>query len=96
MLSGWQVQEMKEAEDARIWEELNAPDPFEDQMKKAAVMMRLAVSLMDKATDQLTDAVSELDETPMQDVLASLLDEVEDRRCIIKGMAEKYERGLRE
>lgn len=95
-MTGWQVQAMKEAEDARIWEELNAPDPYEEQMKKAAVEMKVSAELLDRATNYLTGAVSELEETPMQDVLASLLDEIEERRILIKRMAENYERGVRE
>lgn len=95
-MTGWQVQAMKEAEDARIWEELNAPDPYEEQMKKAAVEMKVSAELLDRATNYLMGAVSELEETPMQDVLASLLDEIEERRILIKRMAENYERGVRE
>ena len=94
-MTGWEVQALKEAEDARIWEELNAPDPYEAQMKKAAVSLRFAAELINKATDLLLDAVAELDETPMQDDLATLEDEIEDRRFIIKDLAENYAKGVR-
>ena len=48
-MTGWEVQALKEAEDARIWEELNAPDPLEPQMKEAARDLGLAAGLIDKA-----------------------------------------------
>ena len=35
-MTGWQVDAMWEAESARIWEEMNAPDPMEGKMISAA------------------------------------------------------------
>lgn len=96
MLSGWQVQAMKEAEDARIWEELNAPDPAEGLMQEAAQDMKMAVDLMDKAEDCLANAISELDGTPMEYKVTAFLDALMDLRIDIRIMAEKFEKGVRE
>lgn len=96
MLSAWQIDVMKEAEDARIWEELNAPDPAEKQMQEAAVSMKQAEELISKAEDYLVDAVYSLSEFPMSDKVASLEDDLEDLRYSIKSLREKYERGCRD
>ena len=77
-MTGWEVQALKEAEDARIWEELNAPDPYEKQMRDAALEMRLAIEQISKAEDYLMDAVADVSETPMEAKVASLLDSLED------------------
>ena len=96
MLSGWQVQAMKEAEDARIWEELNAPDPAEKQMLEAAVSMKQAEELISKAEDYLVDAECILSEFPMSDKVASLENDLEELRYSIKSLREKYEGGWRD
>ena len=96
MLSGWQIQAMKEAEDARIWEELNAPDPFEAQMKKAAVGIREAENFLDISTNRLMDALTELEGTPMQAKIESFYDQLEEIRIDLRIIASNYERGLRE
>ena len=96
MLSGWQVQAMKEAEDARIWEELNAPDPYEQQMKKSATDIQEASSFLNIATDRLMDAMAELDGTPMQAKIESFYDQLEEIRIDLRIIASSYEKGERE
>ena len=95
-MTGWEVQALKEAEDARIWEELNAPDPYEKQMRDAAMEMRLAIEQISKAEDYLADAIASVSETPMEDRVASLLDSLEDLEYSIKVLQEKYGKGERE
>lgn len=95
-MTGWEVQALKEAEDARIWEELNAPDPYEKQMRDAALEMRLAIEQISKAEDYLMDAVADVSETPMEAKVASLLDSLEDLEYSIKALQEKYGKGERE
>ena len=95
-MTGWEVQALKEAEDARIWEELNAPDPYEKQMRDAALEMKQAIDQIDKAENFLIDAIAALDETPMGDRVASLLDALEDLHCNIEYLQEKYGKGERE
>ena len=87
---------MKEAEDARIWEELNAPDPLEAQMKEAARDLRDAVNLMDKAEDELSAAVYDLEDTELEDAMSDLLEKLMEFRYEIQEIAKKYERGERE
>ena len=95
-MTGWEVQALKEAEDACIWEKLNAPDPAEKQMKEAAVSMKQAEELISKAEDYLIDAVYTLEGRPMSDRVGSLENDLEDLRYSIKELREKYERGWRE
>lgn len=95
-MTGWEVQALKEAEDARIWEELNAPDPYEKQMRDAALEMRLAIEQISKAEDYLADAIASVSETPMEYRVASLLDSLEDLEYSIKALQEKYGKGERE
>ena len=87
---------MKEAEDARIWEELNAPDPLEAQMKEAARDLRDAVNLLDKAEDEISAAVYDLEDTDLEETMGDLLEKLMDFRYEIQEIAKKYERGERE
>ena len=95
-MTGWEVQALKEAEDARIWEELNAPDPYEKQMRDAALDLSLAIEPISKAEDYLMDAVADVSETPMEAKVAALLEAMEDLECDIKMLQEKYRKGERE
>ena len=95
-MTGWEVQEMWEAEAAAEWERINAQDPAEREMEQAAVEMKKGADLIDKAENALLDAVSSLDGYPMADRVESLLNDLMDLRIDIKSLADKYERGLRE
>ena len=95
-MTGWEVQALKEAEDARIWEELNAPDPYEKQMRDAALDLSLAIEPISKAEDYLMDAVADVSETPMEAKVSALLEAMEDLECDIKMLQEKYRKGERE
>lgn len=95
-MTGWEVQALKEAEDARIWEELNAPDPFEKQMRDAALELSLAIEPIEKAESYLMDAVADVSDTPMEEKVAALLEAMEDLECEIKFLQEKYRKGERE
>lgn len=94
-MNGWQVQAAYEAESATIWEELNAPDPCEKELQKAAVDMKAAIDFIDKAENNLVGAISELSDTPMEDVVTAFLDQLMDLRIDLRVLAEKYERGER-
>ena len=95
-MTGWEVQALKEAEDARIWEELNAPDPLEPQMKEAARDLGLAAGLIDKAEDEISAAVSDLSDTDLESKMSDLLDRLMDFRYEVQEIAEKYRKGERE
>ena len=94
-MKGWQVQAMYGAESARIWEEMNAPDPCERQLIEAAASLQVAVKHLDKATDWLAEAASELMGTPMEDVVNSYTLQLENFLCDLKKLREKYGRGER-
>ena len=95
-MTGWEVQALKEAEDARIWEEINAPDPAVGNMVEAAESMKQAEDFISRAEDYLMDAVNSLDGFPMADRVESLENDLEDLRYSIKALREKYGRGWRE
>ena len=95
-MTGLEVQAMKEAEDARIWEELNTPDPAEKPMKEAAVDLKSAEILLDSCMNYLGSAIASLNGTPMEAKVGSYLDDIEKIWWDIKRLAEKYERGERE
>ena len=95
-MTGWEVQALKEAEDARIWEELNAPDPYEKQLRDAALDLSLAIEPISKAENYLMDAIADVSETPMEAKVTALLEAMEDLECDIKSLQEKYGKGERE
>ena len=95
-MTGWQVQAMWEADAAAEWERLNAPDPFEDQMKKSAVEIREAVKAIETALYRLVDAGYELEDTPMMAKVDSFYEELDDIQFSLKMLAEKYGKGERE
>lgn len=86
---------MYEAESARIWEELNAPDPCEKELKESAVCLCSAASLIDKAEEEISAAVSILWDTPMQKGMDELLERLMDFRYEIQDIAKQYGRGER-
>lgn len=94
-MTGAEIDTMYEAESARIWEELNAPDEYDKQMKEAALAFSAAVNLIDKAEDELSAAVSDLWETPMQKVADELLERLMDFRYELQDLAKQYARGER-
>lgn len=95
-MTGWEVQAMWEADTAALWERLNAPDPYEREMHDAALDMRLAIEMLNKAEDYLADAVADLSGTPMEDRIQSFLNDLEDLHSDINYQKNKYERGERE
>lgn len=95
-MNGWQVQAMWEADAAAEWERINAPDPAERQMKKAADSLDVALDNLDCVLDWIADAVSKLEETPMADKVQSFLDDFENLSNGLKALKDHYERGERE
>ena len=95
-MTGWQVQEMWEAEAARIWEELNAPDPGEKAMKEAGKSIKEALDKIDPGLDCIAEAVASLDGFQMADKVQSFLEAFENLANELETLGEKYERGERE
>ena len=95
-MNGWQVQAMWEADTNAAWEEMNAPDPAERQMKEAADSLDIALDNIDSGLDWISDAVSKLDELPMADKVQSFLDDFEKLSKALEDLKDHYERGERE
>lgn len=95
MIAAWQVDAMWEAESARIWEEMNAPDPYENQMQTAAKSLKEAIDRLKKGTDLVAEAANDLQGTPMECLVASFTDQLEDLTNGLRQLQEKYERGER-
>ena len=94
-MTGWQVDAMWEAESARIWEEMNAPDPMEGKMISAASALANAIQHLDKATDWVAEAAYDLTGSPMEHVVGSFEEQMESILRELKALKEKYERGVR-
>ena len=84
---------MNEAESARIWEELNAPDKYARNMQESAVCLCASADLIDKAEDELSAAISHLWDTPYESVIDDLLDRLQDFRIEVQELAKHYGRG---
>ena len=95
-MNGWEIDALVEADRARAWEELNAPDPFEKQMKDASSHLFDSASFLSIAEDRLTDAYYALEGTPMQEKISEYIEKISDIRCEFQSLANKYERGERE
>ena len=95
-MTGWEVQEMWERDTAALWERLNEPDPAEKQMGEAAKELRLADIELSISEDLVAAAAEAVKGFPMEDVLLSFYDQLEELRFGLKMLGEKYERGERE
>ena len=95
-MTGLEVQAMKEAEDARIWEELNAPDKYDKILKETAIDLKSAEILLDSCMNYLGSAIASLNGTPMEAKVGSYMDEIERVWWDIKKLAEAYGKGERE
>ena len=85
-----------ESERSRVWEELNAPDPFAEYMKVASKYVLVSASHISVAEDQLANAYHLLEGSPMQKAIGAYIEKLSDMRFELKSLAEKYERGIRE
>ena len=79
-----------------MWEEENKPDYYEPQMQDAARNLRLATEPLDKALEYISDASANLNNTPMQENVDSIVNMLEDMICDIRRIARNYERGRRD
>lgn len=96
-IAAWQnVDAMWEADAAAEWERLNEPDPFENEMIEAAVHLKEAIKNLNKAVDSIMEADSELEGSPMEDVVGSYVIDIENLISNLKSLENKYERGKRE
>ena len=82
-----------EAAVADDWEERNKETQDAPKLKKAAAKLRAAVVLLNGAIDRIENAVDCVRGIPAEDVVASYLTNLEDLRCDLNRMEDKYERG---
>jgi division protein CdvB (Snf7/Vps24/ESCRT-III family) len=87
---------MEEEARNQMWEDMNAPDPYELVLRRAAKELEKAISLLDSSIDRLYDAESDLSETPMQSKVESFIDEVTGIKSDLMKIRESWERGERE
>ena len=96
-IAAWQdVDAIWEADAAAEWERINAPDPYEKKLIEASKQLKEVLESLGEASGYLVDAQSELEGTPMEDVLGSALNDLEDVICFVNELKQKYERGERE
>jgi hypothetical protein len=95
-MTQWQTEIMEENARNTAWEDLNAPDPCEKELKEAARELRLSMEALNSAENYLYDAVSELAETPMADMVQSVVEEMMGLHRVIKQLADLYGKGCRE
>ena len=89
----WQLDRMKEDEDARIWEEENARSNAWDRMLEAVGYLNVAVEHLDKAVESKNGAKEQIEGLPSEYRLGSLLDSLEELSCDISRIREKFIKG---
>ena len=92
-MNDWQIQQMKEDADARKWEEQNAPKMSEERIKKIDMVMRFAIDELDNACDSANEAMELLDDTPLHDVMESILMDMEEVLADLRMKYKGFERG---
>ena len=95
-VSDREIDLMYENECARLWEELNAPDPYEKQMKEAAPCLGASADLINTAEEEISAAISKLRDTPLESIVNDLLERLADIRCDVQELAKNFGRGERE
>lgn len=95
-MNNWQLDILKDQADTKAWNELNAPDPNEKQLKAAAVSLFEAVAFLQIAESRLADAMAELFDTPIEYKIGSFLDSLQESRIDLQEMAKKFQKGERE
>ena len=95
-MNAWQMDAIRDQMDTKAWNQLNAPDPCERQLKTSAVSLVEATQFIRIAENRLADAMTEIFDTPMEYKIGSLLDLLQDLRIDIEGLAKKYREGVRE
>lgn len=78
---------VKEAEDARAWEELNKEDPH---AKAAVDLLTKAAHALQQAEDFLQQAAAEVEDNPETYRIASLEQSVEDLEIDVREQARRF------
>ena len=75
---------------------VDIPSYAEKALKKAAKMLAGVVESLDKATDNVAEAVNVLEGTPMEDRVASIMNDLEDICCDVRRMQSNFRKGVAE
>lgn len=86
-MTGAEVDAIKEAADARAWEELNEEDPH---VKAAVCLLDKAVQALQEAEDFLYQAAAEVEDSPETYRIASLEESVEDLEIDVREQARRF------
>jgi hypothetical protein len=81
------VDAIKEAEDAKAWEELNKEDPH---AKAAVDLLTKAAHALQQAEDFLQQAAAEVEDSPETYRIASLEQSVEDLEIDVRKQAGRF------
>ena len=78
MMYGQDVGEMRDREDARIWEEINQDDPRFKRYPEAVTEMRKAEVLLHEAMTHLENAENATKDTPLEYRIADYYDATDE------------------
>ena len=97
MLAGrtkdWQLDKMREDENARIWEQENAHGKKWDRMLDSVAYLNVAIEHLNKATVSLVGAKDQVEGIPCEYKLGSLVDSLEELICDIQKMRRDFING---
>ena len=75
-MNAWQ-EEIYEAETAKLWEDLNEPDPDEERIERAKKDIKEAIKHLRDAADWLGEAADDVEGLPFENRILSFLDQLE-------------------
>lgn len=81
-----QLDAIKEAEDARIWEELNKEDP---KAQEAARKLQAAIGLLEQAEALIAQAAEAVEDTPETDRIAAINLDIEETEIAVRLQIER-------
>ena len=76
-----------------LWEEQNAPNPHEEEYRKAAESMQEAMDLIERATDCALYAREQVDGIPVEYRIAALQSDLNSLWCDFKDLRDKLKEG---
>lgn len=85
---------MWEADAAAQWERENAMTEDEEKLMASAYDLNKAYGLIDDAMDALADAIHKVEGTFAEDKLTSILNDLENLNCDLKGMKRDFSKGV--
>ena len=89
----WQLDLMKQNEDARIWEEENAHSVAWDKMLDAVGFFNVAIDHMEKATESLIGARDAVDGVVSDYKVTSIVERLEDLTCELEALRRNFING---